>query len=103
MAAGDLVQKGTAVAVGFQGNTNSDLIMQAFSRNPVGNMKEIAGEQGATVTEIYTNPGHKLQLQGVIKGSTSYATIIALIKGSALTVNSIAYRVDDVSVAGSIS
>jgi hypothetical protein len=102
MAAGDLVQKGTAVSVGFQGNTNTNLIMQAFSRNPLGNMKEIAGEQGATVTEIYTNPGHKLQLQGVVKNAaTEYATLVALIKGSPLTINSIAYRVDDVSLSGS--
>jgi len=101
MAAGDLVQKGTAVQVGFSGNTNTNLIMQAFSRGLLGNLSEIMSEQNATETEIYTNPGHSLELQGVVKNAaTEYETLIALIRGSALTVNSIAYRVDDIDLAG---
>lgn len=101
MAAGDLVQKGTTVAVGFQGNTNADMIMQAFNRGVLGSVNEIPGEQGATVTEIYTNPGRSIELQGVVKGSTGYANLAALIRGSGLTVNAIACRVDDVTLAGS--
>jgi len=99
MAAGDLVQKGTSVAVGFGGITNTNLIMQAVSRSPTANIKPIMGEQGARVTEIYTDPGTAWTLSGVVKAAgTELATLKALIKGSAITVDSIAARIEDISL-----
>ena len=99
MAAGDLVQKGTAVAVGFSTLTNANLIMQAVSRSPTATIKPIMGEQGARVTEIYTDPGTAWTLTGVVKAAgTELATLKALIKGSAITVDSVAARVEDISL-----
>jgi hypothetical protein len=92
MAAGDLVQKGTSVTVGFGSNTNAALIMQAVTES-VGeaDMKSIPGEQGADITNIFTNPRKRIRLTGVLVNTltTELATIRALIIGSTLSVNSV--------------
>jgi hypothetical protein len=101
MAAGDLVQKGTTVSVGFHSLTNANLIMQVASRTPTATIKPILGEQGAAVTEIYTDPGTEWTLTGVVKNSgaeAEYEALKALIKGSAITVDSIPARVEDISL-----
>jgi hypothetical protein len=101
MAAGDLVQKGTTVSVGFHSLTNANLIMQSASRTPTATIKAILGEQGAAVTEIYTDPGTDWTLTGVVQNTgaeAEYAALKALIKGSAITVDSIAARVDDITL-----
>lgn len=93
MAAGDLVQTGTAVEVGFNGYTNTNLIMQAVELTfGDADVKDIPGEQNATVTKLLTNPRDGVQLVGVIKAAGSeLATLIALSVGSVLTVNSVKY------------
>lgn len=100
MAAGDLVQKGTAVSVGFMGKTYASLIMQAVSFGPDSELKEIKGENNATTTEIYSNPGAKLTLEGVVL-SSALTALKAIKKGDAVTVDSVAYRVDDIEIKGS--
>lgn len=100
MAAGDLVQKGTSVTVGFMGKTYSNLIMQTVSFGPIANEKDIIGENGATTTEIYTDPGTKLTLEGVVL-SAGLTALKALKKGDAVTVDSVAYRIDDIELKGS--
>ena len=94
MAAGDLVQKGTSVTVGFNGNTNTNLIMQAVSET-VGeaDMKSIASAQGADVTNIFTNPRKRIRLSGVLlNAATNDAELKAVrdwIVGTTLSVNAV--------------
>ena len=94
MAAGDLVQKGTSVTVGFNGNTNTNLIMQAVSET-VGeaDMKSIQSVQGADVTNIFTNPRKRIRLSGVLlNAATNDAELKAVrdwLVGTTLSVNSV--------------
>ena len=100
MAAGDLVQKGTSVTVGFGSNTNANLIMQAVGES-VGeaDMKEIAGEQAAAVTNLFTNPRKRIRLTGVLLDTGGLAAEIKavrdLIVGSTISINSVNCMVDE--------
>jgi hypothetical protein len=100
MAAGDLVQKGTSVTVGFNGNTNANLIMQAVTES-VGeaDMKTVAGEQGAAITNIFTNPRKRVRLAGVLLNTggleAEIKAIRDLIVGSTISVNSVNCMVDE--------
>lgn len=86
MAAGDLVQKGTAVHVGFGGNTHTNLIMQTASEETGrASKKTIMSEQNAAATHIIINPQRGLRLNGILKGS-ALATVRALKMGDAVTV-----------------
>ena len=91
MAAGDLVQTGTAVAVGFNSVTNSNLIMQAATETlGAANVKEIMGVQNAVVTKLITNPHLRMRLTGVVTAAgTELATLRALKVGDTLSVNSV--------------
>ncbi|MFH1603758.1 MAG: hypothetical protein ABIH03_07610 [Pseudomonadota bacterium] len=93
MAAGDLVQTGTAVEVGFNSYTNTNLIMEAVVLElGDADVKPIKGEQNATVTKIITDPRDRIELRGIIKAAaTELATIIAMSVGSILTVNNVKY------------
>ena len=95
-AAGDLVQTGTAVGVGFNGYTNNNLIMQAVTFSPGdADVKPILGEQNAPVTKLLTNPRSGIELTGVLKAAGSeLATLIAYKIGTILTVNSVKYFLD---------
>lgn len=103
MAAGDLVQKGTSVTVGFGSNTNANLIMQAVGES-VGeaDMKEIAGEQGAAITNLFTNPRKRIRLTGVLLDTGGLAAEIKavrdLIVGSTISINSVNCMVDETPV-----
>ena len=93
MAAGDLVQKGTSVTVGFNSNANANLILQVVSES-VGeaDRKSISGENGADTTNLFTNPRKTITLQGVLLNTganAELAAIRALIIGSTLSVNSV--------------
>ncbi len=92
MAAGDLVQKGTSVVVGYNNITFGTWIMQSAGEEPLADVKEIKGAQGATVTAIVTNPRKQLTLTGVILTDDLTAARLALIAGS-VTVNAVAYRI----------
>jgi hypothetical protein len=86
MAASDLVQKGTAVHVGFGGNTHTNLIMQTASEETGrASKRTILSEQGAAATHIIVDPQRGLRLTGVLKGS-ALATVRALKMGDAVTV-----------------
>jgi hypothetical protein len=100
MAAGDMVVKGTAVTVGFMSNTHASLIMETVDISPTAEVKDIKGENNATTTTLYSDPGKQLVLEGVVIAA-GLATLQGLIKGSAVTVNTVAYRVEDISIKGS--
>lgn len=97
MAAGDLVQKGTAVYVGFGGNTNTNLIMQAAAETKgQATKKPILSEQGATITKLFTDPMYRVRLEGVLKADgTEITTVRALKMGDTLSVNSINCCIDE--------
>lgn len=85
MAAGDLVQKGTVVQVGFGGNTHASLAMQQATEDTGrANVKTILSEQGAATTHLITNPTRAVRLTGVLLGS-QIATVRALKMGDAVT------------------
>ena len=94
MAAGDLVQKGTAVTVGFGGNTNANLIMTGVTES-VGeaDMASIPSEQGADITNIFTNPRKRIRLSGVLLNVASNGAELAAVReiiiGSTVSVNSV--------------
>ncbi len=94
MPAGDLVQKGTSVTVGFGSNTNANLIMQAVSES-VGeaDMKSIPGEQGADITNIFQNPRKTIRLTGVLLNAASNDAELKAVRdwiiGTTLSVNSV--------------
>jgi len=99
MAAGDLVQRGAAVSVAFGGLTNTNLIMQTASEQALGEIKPIKGEQGARVTELYTDPGKQYVLTGVVKNTGDALTALrAYKKGDIVTVNSVTCRIEDISL-----
>ncbi len=94
MAAGDLVQKGTSVTVGFGSNTNANLIMQAVTES-VGeaDMSSIAGEQGADITNLFSNPRKSIRLTGVLLNAASNDAELKAVRdwivGTTLSVNSV--------------
>lgn len=85
MAAGDLVQKGTAVLVGFNGNLHTNLIMQAATEDTgQAKVNTIKSEQNAATTHIITNPKRQVRLTGVLKGA-ALTTVRALKMGDAVS------------------
>jgi hypothetical protein len=92
MAAGDLVQQGTTVAVGFDSLEYGTCLMQVARAEPVADVNTVHDKRAAQVTKIYTNPGQKLTLEGVML-SADLTAVKALIIGSVVTVNSLKYEV----------
>lgn len=94
MAAGDLVQKGTSVTVGFNGDTNTNLVMQAVAETlGEADMKSIASVQGADITNIFTNPRKRIRLSGVLLNAASNDAELKAVRdwiiGTTLSVNSV--------------
>lgn len=88
MAAGDLVQKGTSVVVGFNGVTFGTWIMQSAGEEPMADIKEIKGPQAATVTKLVTNPRKQYSVSGVILAADLTTARAALIGGT-VSINSV--------------
>ena len=91
MAAGDMVQKGTTVLVGFQSLTLSGTIMDSVGRTPIAEVKTIKGENNATVTKLISDPGFRITFECTV---TTHATFNTIKIGDAITINSIAYMVE---------
>lgn len=87
MAAGDLVQVGqTTVAVGFAGLTYGTILMRTAGEEPTAKENPIVDARAAVVSVIYTNPGRKYSLEGVILAA-DLTSARALKLGSTVTVN----------------
>lgn len=97
MAAGDMVIKGTVVTVAFAGNTHASLIMEAVDVSPIAEIKPIKGENNATTTKIISDPGKKMTLEGVVIAA-GVATLQGYKKGDAVTINSVSWMIDDISI-----
>jgi ribosomal protein S8E len=98
MAAGDIVQKGTSVVVGFNGLTYGTCIMIQSSEEPVADMNEIRGSKNEVVAKIYSNPGRRYTVEGVLL-SADLTAARALIKGSTVSINSVSCCVEDVKIS----
>ena len=97
MAAGDMVQKGTVVTVAFGGNTHASLIMEAVDVSPAAEIKPIKGENNATVTKLISDPGKKMTLEGTIIAA-GVAALVAFKKGDAVTINTVSWMIEDISI-----
>lgn len=94
--ANEIYQFGTTVVVGFGSQTHADLIMQVVSGpNPGSDSTPIKGHNAETVTVLVADKFKTLSLDGVV---TSLTAIEALTHASTLTVDSIVYRVTNVSI-----
>lgn len=88
MAAGDLVQLGTSVVVGLNGRTYGTLIPISGSEEPLADVKEIKGAQGATVTKLITNPGYRVTVKGVML-SADLTALEAINVGSTVSLDGV--------------
>jgi len=88
MAAGDLIQKGTSVVVGFNSRTVGTWIMQDSGESPQADIKSIKGPQGATVTKLITDPRKVYKATGVLL-SADLATMAAAKIGDTVSFNSV--------------
>lgn len=88
MAAGDMVQKGTTVVVGFNSVTFGTWIMESSSESPGADVTEIRGPQNATVTKLISNPHKIYEVSGVIL-SADLTTARAALIGGTVSINSV--------------
>ena len=88
MAAGDLVQKGTSVVVGFNGRTVGTWTMSDSGESPGADIKDIRGPQNAVTTKLITNP-HKIYKASGVMLSADLTTMAAAKIGDAVSINSI--------------
>jgi hypothetical protein len=92
MAAGDMVQLGTEVVVGFNGLTYGTCIMETASQEASGDEKEIRGPNNSVLTVLESNPGEQYTVEGILLAADLTAAR-ALIKGSTVSINSVNCRV----------
>ena len=91
-----MVQKGTTVLVGFQGLTLTGVTMESFDREPIEDIKDIRGENNASMTKLISNPGFRIAFSCIVK---THATFNSIKKGDAITINSLAYMVESSKAA----
>jgi len=98
MAAGDMVQQGTTVVVGFNDLTYGTCLMVTCGEEPTGEIKDIKGANNATVTKLISNPGKRYTVEGILL-SADLTAARALKKGSSVTINAVVCMVEDVKIA----
>lgn len=91
-----MVQKGTTVIVGFASHTLTGYVMNSVGKEPIGDIKDLRGENNATATKLISNPGFRITVECYVTSGTSYTTMK---KGDAVSINSVSYMVEDVKVA----
>lgn len=91
MAAGDMVQKGTTVLVGFNSMTLSGVVMETVSPEITADIKEIRGENNAVMTKLLSNPKKTITFECVV---TTLSTFNTVKTGDAITINTVAYMVE---------
>jgi hypothetical protein len=91
MAAGDMVQIGTEVVVGFNGLTYGTCIMETASQEATGDTKVIRGPNNATITILESDPGEQYTVEGILLAADLTAAR-ALIKGADVTINGVVCR-----------
>ena len=95
MAAGDQVQKGEVVEVGFDGHTYTGWRVSGVTGpTPEADEVSLTDERDATATVILVNPRKTIEVTGHILNSAGAAldAIDALIAGSTFTIKTVGYR-----------
>lgn len=87
------VQKGEGLIVGLAGYLLTGHIVEEANPKPIADIDPYRDESDAVVTKVLSNPGKSLVISVIAKtGSVQAAAII----GAAVTVNSVAYMIEDV-------
>jgi hypothetical protein len=71
--------------------------MEAVDSKPDADIKVIKGENNATTTKIISDPRKTLVLEGTIIAA-GVATLTGFKKGDAVTVNTVSWMIDDISI-----
>jgi hypothetical protein len=98
MPAGDMVQKGTTVVVGFNGVTFGTWIMEDSSEAPGADIKEIRGANNSVVTKLISNPHVTYELTGIIL-SADLTTARAALIGGTVSVNSVSCMIQSLKLS----
>lgn len=93
-----LVQKGTAVTVGFGNITYTGIIAQSGGRKNSATIDKIKSETAGTVTYLITNQKKNITVTGVIKTSGTIAAIRALAPGDVVTIDGVATVILDTDI-----
>ena len=89
MAAGDLITKGTACVVGYNGNTYGGFLQAEGTASPMADIEPIKGAQGATVTWLITDPRKEYKVTGICVSSDQSALEAAKI-GDVISIDTVA-------------
>ena len=85
-----IVQKGTALKIGFGSQTYTGHVMQSQTLETTGTQKVLKGEDNQTLTVLVEDLGSQLSFEALILDSGGSLTPPA--QGSTVTINSVAYR-----------
>jgi len=85
------LQKGTTVLLGYESYTYPVILTDDCTVTPIANTSTINDEHNATTTVIQYDPGEKIDMSGVIKG-TVVPTILLI--GGTVSINSIVWRLE---------
>jgi hypothetical protein len=88
-------QIGTALKIGFTGNTITSLIMEEVNKEASGEQAIIKDEDNATVTVLVSDLGNRISFNAIVIDAYSDALPPAL--GSTVTVGTTKYRVESAS------
>jgi uncharacterized Zn finger protein len=86
-------QLGTELLIGLNGKTYSGAIVESASVRATGDVEAVKNEDNETGTKIISDPGQELTVEMILEAGTDTETIK---KGDAVTVDGVAYMVDDV-------
>ena len=87
-----VVQKGTAVVVGFNGVTFGTWIMDEAGEEPQADVEEIRDANNANVTILVSNPRKQYDVSGIIL-SADLTTARAALIGGTVSINSVSCRI----------
>jgi hypothetical protein len=93
-----LVQKGTAVEVGFGSITYTGTIAQSGGRKNSATLDKIKSETAGTVTYLVTNQKKEITVSGVITTAGTIAAIRALAPGDVVTIDGVACYILDIDM-----
>ena len=88
-------QKGTALKVGFTGNTISSLTMEDASTEATGEQPIVKDENNATGTILISDLGTRVNFTAIVQDA--YAADLPPAQGSIITVGAVKYRVESAS------
>ena len=89
------VQKGTAMLLGIGSDTYSGHLVEETERQATAEVETIKNTDDETKTVIISDPGVRLTLNVLCESASTLATVKI---ADTVTVNAVAYRVEDVTM-----